>query len=185
MRTLQWLGIAAGVLVLAVGGFVLGARFADGPVGMVPGGPFESGELVAGPEPDWSFLADRPTVELQLLDPPRSRTTWIVVVDGRIFIPCGYMNSWWGRLWKQWPHHAQRDGRARLRVDGRIYPRRLVRIERGPMVEPVVDAIAEKYAPGLTPAAVESGALWIFELVPREGGQAVSSRKRGSDARPT
>lgn len=169
MRIVKWLGYTVGIGIVAIAALVFGARFADGPIAMIPGGPFESGERVTGPEPDWTFVRDRATVELQLLDPAQSRTTWIVEVDGRIFIPCGYMNSWWGRLWKQWPHHAERDGRALLRVDDRIYPRELVRLEEGPLVEPVVAAIAEKYAPGLTRDAVDSGALWIFELAPRRG----------------
>ena len=38
------------VLVAVVGGLIIGARFSDGPVAILPGGPFESGKLVSGPE---------------------------------------------------------------------------------------------------------------------------------------
>ncbi len=48
-------------------------RFADGPNQVFSGGPLESGELHTGPEPDWSFVSEVQTIELQLLDPPRSR----------------------------------------------------------------------------------------------------------------
>ena len=40
---------------------------------MFPGGPLEADELVTGPEPDWTFAKDVPTMELQLVDPPQSR----------------------------------------------------------------------------------------------------------------
>ena len=33
-----------------VGGLLVGARFADGPIAIIAGGPFTSGELVSGPE---------------------------------------------------------------------------------------------------------------------------------------
>ena len=102
-----------------------------GPFEIVSAGAFRSGELHVGPEPDWSFLRDRQTVEFQLLDPARSRTTWILMHDGRIFIVSGYMNTWYGKLWKHWPAQAEADGRAILRVDGRLYERRMVRILEG------------------------------------------------------
>ena len=59
--------------VLAVAGLLVGARFSDGPIAIVAGGPFTSGELVSGPEPDWSFVRDVREVEFQLLEPPRAR----------------------------------------------------------------------------------------------------------------
>lgn len=155
------------VIVLAVVGSVtLAARFSDGPIGPFAGGRFTSGEIHTGAEPDWRHLADRQTVELQLENPPRSRTTWILTHDGRIYIPCGYMNSTWGRLWKQWPVEAEHDGRAILRVDGKLYPRELVRIRDGAQVPPLVAEIARKYHVPASPEAVSSGALWLFELTP-------------------
>ncbi len=48
--------LTAGVLLVVVG--LIGARFADGPIAIIAGGPFTSGELITGPEPDWSFVRD-------------------------------------------------------------------------------------------------------------------------------
>ena len=56
------------ILLLIVLGFVvllIGARFADGPVEIIAGGPFKTGELVEGPEPDWSFVRDIDEVEFE------------------------------------------------------------------------------------------------------------------------
>jgi hypothetical protein len=170
------LGLLA-ALVLLVAGLTLGARFGDGPIGIFAGGPFTSGETVTGPEPDWSFVRDVQEVEFQLLAPARSRTTWILEHQGRIFIPSGYMTTWWGKLWKRWPHEALEDGRALLRVDGRLYERQLVRLAEGPLVAPLTAELSRKYLGGqpVPPEAVSSGYLWLFELAPR-GGAARASR---------
>lgn len=167
-----------GLIVIAfviIGVVAMAARFSDGPLGPFAGGPFTSGDTHTGPEPDWRFLADRETVELQLLEPARSRTTWILVYEGRVFIPCGYMNTAWGRLWKQWPVEAEQDGRALLRVDGTLYPRQLVRVQDGVLVEPLVAELGRKYEVPASPEAVASGALWLFELTPPDTGAADAS----------
>ena len=155
------------VLLIAVG--LIGARFADGPVAILAGGPFTSGELVTGPEPDWSFVRDIREVEFQLVEPARSRTTWILTHEGRAFIPSGYMTTSWGKIWKQWPIEALKDPRAILRIDGKLYERDLVRIEDGPMLVPLLAQLSEKYTGGseIGMEAVTSGYLWMFELAPR------------------
>lgn len=158
------------LLALAIGGLAVAARFADGPIAVFAGGPFTSGELVSGPEPDWSFVRNVREVEFQLLDPPRSRTTWILDHDGKAYIPSGYMTTWWGRLWKRWPHEAERDGRILLRIGDRIYERRLVRIGEGPVADALRAELGRKYLDGreVPREAVTSGSLWLFELAPRE-----------------
>ena len=63
-------GVLVLIPVVAVGTLAVSARFSDGPSGPFSGGPLVAGELVMGPEPDWSFARDIPDIELQLLDPP-------------------------------------------------------------------------------------------------------------------
>ena len=174
-RILRVVGSVAIVTVLAVVGVLAAARFHDGPfdgaLEIVSAGAFRSGELHTGPdEPDWTFLRDYATVEFQLLEPERSRTTWIMEHDGRIFIVSGYMNTIAGTIWKQWPKEAERDGRAILRVDGRLYERQMVRIHEGDMVAPVLSEIGRKYMGGGADVPFEqvtSGSMWLFELRPR------------------
>lgn len=166
MGFIRLLGALLIIVALALGVLFIIARFSDGPLELVAGGPFTTGDIYRGPEPDWSFVADRPTIQFQLVDPPRSRTAWIIEYDGRIFIPCGYMDTFWGRLWKQWPIEAERDGRALLRIDGTIYPRQLVRVQSGPDVAPVVAKLAQKYGMPVDVSAVESGSLWLFQAAP-------------------
>jgi hypothetical protein len=167
---LRALGGLLAVLLVAIVVLLVAARFADGPIAIVAGGPFTSGELQRGPEPDWSFVHDVREVEFQLLEPARSRTTWILDHEGKAYIPSGYMTTWWGRLWKQWPHEAEQDPRILLRIGDAIYERKLVRIQDGPLVAPLLAELGRKYAGGeaIPTELVTSGYLWLFELAPRD-----------------
>ena len=142
-------------------------RFADGSNRVFSGGPLVSGELHAGAEPDWSFTDDIQTIDLQLLDPPRSRRIWLQAHDGKIYVFSGFMSTAVGRLWKRWPVQAERDGRAVLRIDGRRYERQLVRIESGAALEGITSAIRDKYTYDVSRATVEAGDTWVFEAAPR------------------
>jgi hypothetical protein len=163
------LAASIAVLVLGLGVLALAARLSDGPIVIFAGGAFTSGELVTGEEPDWSFVRDVREVEFQLLDPPRSRITWVLDHEGKAYIPSGYMTTWWGRIWKKWPHEAARDGRTLLRIGDALYERQLVRVEAGPQVEPLLAELSRKYIGGreIPMEAVTSGYVWLFELAPR------------------
>ncbi len=169
--TLKIVGGFIGVIVLAVAVLLIYARFHDGPVVIIAGGPFTTGELYEGPEPDWSPMRTRQEVEFQLLEPARSRITWIAEHDGKPYIVSGYMNSTFGKLWKQWPHEIAKDDRILLRVDDVIYERRLVRIMEGPMVAPVLEQLVEKYGLGDgfgdPNDVVRNGDVWFYEVAPR------------------
>ena len=169
MKTLlRIVGGLVALLLVVVVILLVGARFADGPVAIVAGGPFTSGELVRG-EPDWSFVRDVQEVEFQLLSPARSRTTWILYHDGKAYIPSGYMTTWWGKIWKKWPLEAEKDPRILLRIGDALYERKLVRIQQGPAVAPLLAELSRKYTGGseIPPEAVSSGYLWLYELAPR------------------
>lgn len=77
------MGIARvlGIVLVGVVGLLLSltvaARFSDGPLAIIAGGPLERGELVTGGEPEWSFAREIETIEFQLVEPARSRTSWI------------------------------------------------------------------------------------------------------------
>src|SRR5262245_59242026 len=104
--------VALGVLLLvplvAIGTLLIVSGYSDGASPLFGGGELVSGELVTGSEPDWSFVHDLPTIELQLLDPPRSRVIWIVEHEGKPYVVSAYMSSTIGRLWKRWPAQAER-----------------------------------------------------------------------------
>ena len=167
-RVLIVVGCLLSIPVAAVTTAAVKQRFADGPNRLFSGGPLVAGELHAGPEPDWSFVREIPTIELQLLDPPRSRRIWTTEHDGRLYVWSGYMGTAVGRLWKRWPVQAERDGRAVLRIEGELYERRPVRIESGEILDGIAAAIRDKYPSQVTRASVEAGDSWVFEATPRD-----------------
>lgn len=155
------------VLIIAFSAFLFFMRFHDGPIEIFSGGPFSSGEMVTGAEPDWNDHKDRATLQLQSLQPARSRTLWLVVVDDRLFVPSAYMNTGFGKIWKQWPHHAVKDGRALIRLDDKIYPRQMIRLANDDELVPeIVEAIGNKYPGELTVEDVKTNNTWLFELAP-------------------
>lgn len=167
-KILNWLGVILGIVAIAIAVFLIYARFHDGPLEIVAGGPFRSGELNPTPE-SWEFIADRNTVEFQTLEPARSRTVWLGVYDERLFIVSGYMNTGIGSLWKHWPYYLENDDRIILRIDGQLYEQRLERITSGPEIVPVLNEFNRKYGSGeaTDPATVTSGDTWMFEVLPR------------------
>jgi hypothetical protein len=158
-------------VTIAIAGFLIYARFHDGPLEIVSGGPFRSGEPAPTPA-SWDFVADYDTIEFQTLEPARSRTVWLGVHDERLFILSGYMNSGVGAVWKQWPHYLEDDDRIILRVDGRLYEQRLQRITSGPDIIPVLQEFNRKYGIGevTSTETVTSGDTWMFEVLPRGSG---------------
>jgi hypothetical protein len=155
------LSLVAGVLFVAIG-----ARFSDGPVGPFPGGPLEFGETVGG-EPDWRIAEQREEVQLQLLTPPRSRTTWILYHAGAAYIPCGMPNF---TLWKQWPHQALEDPRAVVRIRMQKFPVTLSRVEDPETFDALKAVLEEKYGDyDLGPER-----LWFFRLDSRGASEATA-----------
>ena len=159
-RILGGLGLLVGLAAITI---FLAGRFTDGPLGFFSGGPFRSGELVA-PVTDWEFATETDTIEMQLLEPPRSRTVWIVVEEGRAYVPCGVPNF---RLWKQWPHEALADGRAEIRIEGTRYPVELVKTEGRELFDRLLEKVGTKYGGVPSDGEVAEDTVWFFRLDPR------------------
>ena len=153
--------------VTAVSTAAVKQRLSDGSNFVFSGGPLVEGELYSGPEPDWSFVDDIPLIELQLINPPTTRTIWTAENEGKLYVWSGYMGTTVGRMWKQWPLQAEADGRAIVRINGVRYERNLRRIQSGPDLGGIAAAITNKYPSRTTAASIESGSVWLFEAEPR------------------
>jgi len=162
---LQWVASLLSIALATLAFVAIFARFMDGPVAAFPGGPLVVGRLVAERDVDWSFAESLDTIELQLVEPPRSRTVWFVLHEGALYVPCGVPNF---TLWKQWPHQAREDGRAVLRVDGRRYERQAVQVTDPKEWTPVLQLVTQKYGVG-DPADAGADDVWIFRMDPRPG----------------
>lgn len=160
---LKWMGIVVGVIVVVVALGLGLMRFHDGPLELLSGGPFRSGVETPTPK-DWGFLKDRVTIEFQTMVPDTSRTVWLAVHEGRLFLISGYMTTGYGKLWKQWPHYIEEDNRVILRIDGKLYQQHLDRIMTGDEVQPVLDELGRKYGFTATSDVVRDGHAWMYEV---------------------
>jgi hypothetical protein len=162
MLVLRWLLRLVVAVLALVALLFLGARFHDGPLGPIPGGPLEQGERAAAPVTDWSFAKDVGEVELQLASQDRSRTTWILVFDGKAYVPAS-LGSPPGKTWHL---EAAKDGRAVLRIEGTRYPVTLTKLD-----DAVVQVMAEKLRAEVArkyPNPPSGGAgVWLFEVASR------------------
>jgi len=162
-RVARWIGAALIVLIAALSSVLVVARFSDGPIGPIAGGPLSGGELVPSHGVDWSFAEPVGEIELQLVDPPRSRTVWVVFYDGALYVACAFLDL---PLWKQWPHQALHDGRAIARILGKRYAFDAVRVEDDAIFREVLRRAAKKYDLARD-QELKGDTTWVFELVPR------------------
>jgi hypothetical protein len=161
MRVLRGLAYGLGAIALLILLVVIGARFADGPLGLLPGGALVSGELVSAREVDWSFATDLDTIELQLVEPERSRTVWLAVRDGALYIPASMDFP----PFKTWPEEAARDGRSVVRALGKRYERELVAVKDPEERSATLSILVAKYPSAQ--GSVEADRLWLFRIDPR------------------
>jgi hypothetical protein len=156
MRVLRWLGLAIVAVAVALGALIGIARFLDGPIGPIPGGPLRG--AVSSEDPgDWSFAGNVPTLELEVAG--RSRTVWYVTHEGTMYIAAAEAAR------KRWPAQAMADGNVKLRVGGRLYERRAERIVDPVLGRAVGDVFRAKYKVELSPEA--AARVWLFRIGPR------------------
>ncbi len=159
MKTLRRIAVGFGAIVAGLVCVAITARFSDGPIGPFPGGPLVEGRLIDHPVRDWTFVDAVRKIHLQLLNPPRSRTTWVLFHNGSAYIPCGLPNF---RFWKRWPHQALVDGRALIRVKENRYRVTLSRVEDPTLQRELTEKLRTKY--GVTGGY--SGTIWFFAVGP-------------------
>ena len=159
MTALRWLLRIVAVLIAVIALVFVGARFHDGPLGPIPGGPLAAGEVVGEPVTDWSFAKDTGEIALQLTSQNRSRTVWFFVLDGKAYVPCslGYPPG------KSWHQQAIVDGHATVRIDGKRYPVMLTKVDDAvaqEMGEAARAELSRKY--GTLPPG--EGGSWFFSV---------------------
>jgi hypothetical protein len=175
---LQAIGFVVLIGAVSIATLRIQRSSADGATVVFPGGELISGDLHTGPEPDWSFTDDIFTIELQLNDPMATRRIFILESEGKIYVVSGYMKSFLGKIWKEWAFDADEgNDEGVLRVNNVRYPRQLVRIKEGDVLDGVSAKLLAKYSGVPTPvsataiatarADIEGGNSWIFELAPR------------------
>ena len=84
-----------------------------------------SGNLVADPHPDWSYLEDRQKIWVQtntwyLI--PHSVTTISFVSDNELYVPCGWCAE------KLWPKYVAADPHVTVKIGDNLYERVAIKI---------------------------------------------------------
>lgn len=162
-RLLKVVGLAVVGVAALSGILVLGARFVFGPLGPIPG-PELSGSLVTGPVVDWSFVDDVKVIQVET-DPqqPYSVSTWLTRLEQHIYVFAGDETSPWVR-------NIAEDPRVRIRIEGRIYERRAVRVDDLETLRAFLTRLREKYEddPAFDPEfwqrVWDSGDLVLFRM---------------------
>ena len=141
MKVLKYLGVGllAIIVSLSVAVLVL-QRVSDGPIEPLQGGPFKTGEIIEGPVDDWSF-GELGNTQFELEGYGTSRRAGYIILDGVAYMTCD-LGFIWNRLegfpkfvlntiyvFKTWHTDAVEDGRARIRIDGKIYKAQFVKVE--------------------------------------------------------
>lgn len=182
----KWMALAIGTLaMIGIAAVLVVQRVSDGPTEFLQGGPFRNAELVEGPVTDWSFGVGKPTA-FELVGFGTSRTAGYIVHDGVAYMTCdlGFM---WNRLesgperwllnliylFKRWHKDALEDGRALIRIEGKLYKTQFVKVD-DPELEQILRArlevLAKDYfAPQtLGPPPTEGPKdIWFFRMDPR------------------
>lgn len=157
MRALRWIGLViVGLVAIVLLLDTFGGMLFDGPLGPIPGGRL-SGAADPHPNPDWTRLPE--VIELEIRpEMPWSLSVWNAVVDGKLYVPSAFGER------RRWPRAALADPRVRFRAGGKIYERRIVRIDDPELRRRVGLAIAQRYTGG---EVREDDQTLYFELAPR------------------
>ena len=183
VRWLKYLGIFLGFLVaVAITAVIITQRVSDGPIEFLQGGSFKTGEFVTEPVTDWSIGVGKNS-EFELVGAGTSRTAGYIMHEGVAYMTCdlGFM---WNRLdsgttksllrliytFKRWHTDAVEDGRALIRIDGKIYKTQFVKEEDPEIIAALrieLEALAREYfAPqelGPPPAKAPND-VWFFRM---------------------
>src|SRR5262245_57179102 len=159
MTALRWIPRILGAFaVLAIVAYY-GARLHDGPLGLIPGGPLEAGEVVAEPIADWDFAKDTGEIELQLDSQLQSRTVWFFVLDGKGYVPSN-LGFPPGEIWHR---QAVVNGAAKLRIEGKLYPVVLSKLG-DPIAEQMSGRVRAELARKYRDLPPSEAGVWLFQV---------------------
>ena len=122
-RSLRSFSNAQMTLAAAIVATAIVARLTSGPLGPLPGGPFDG---VASEEPfEERLVIEGNEIQLQIPgDPPYTITTHAFIVHGALYVGADFAFPF-----KRWVHIVQEDPEVLVRVGGRLFRRRAVRIQ--------------------------------------------------------
>jgi len=130
----------------------------SGPLGPVAGGRL-AGDVVSPPPADWSFTREVMIVQLETRpDDPYSVNVGCIDHGGAVYVGSAEPED------SRWVANLVADPRVRLRVDGRLYALRAVRVTDPAEWAEAGRKLFEKYDLSVEPGH-DPG--WLFRLEPR------------------
>ena len=150
-------GIAALLAATVATLFVLYLNLSE-PYRIIPGGRL-SGEEIAEPVQDWSFVKEHRGITLETRpSDPYSVNTSYVVEDGNLYISAGM-----GAM-SRWAWFLLEDPNLRIRVGTRLYPVRATPVEDASKLEALHQA-RQRRRPELEERSEEEKArIWFFRI---------------------
>ena len=142
------------LLVLSVTGFE--------PHGLYPG-LWLKGELVTTPVTDWSFTDQFRIIEIQTRTwylIPHSVHVSCVAHEGQLYLDSVYGEGGNYPPGRRWNDNVARDPHVRLKIDGKLYDRALVRITDEAQIAAVEATKLKKYKRSQAPAGSRVGVLY-------------------------
>ena len=147
---------------------LLAALACTGPIGPLPGGRL-SGEPGPTLVPDWGFTQEHETVQIEVNPAdPHSVNTWCIGLGPNLYVPSSMILGPKDPEERGWIGFVKQDPNLRIRIDGKIYQRRAVRVTDADEYETALRALEAKYDEDPADRDPER-IIWIFRLEPRAG----------------
>ena len=180
MTVLKYLGVGLLAIIISLMlAVVVVQRVSDGPIEFLQGGPFKTGEVVEERVDDWSF-GELANTQFELVGYGTSRRAGYIMLDGVAYMTCD-LGFIWNRLegtpkmilhliyvFKTWHMDAVEDGRARIRLDGKIYETQFTKVEDPELQEKLklrIEEMASEMFDDLGPAPVDGPRdIWFFRI---------------------
>ena len=155
----------------ALAAALCGAALAGcGPIGPIPGGRL-SGEPGDPSISDWGFVAGHEQAQLETRPAdPHSVNVWLVGLGEHLYVPTSMILGTRDPTRRSWAAHVAEDPDVRVRIAGRIYERRAVRVHDAEEYGRARSALEAKY--DLDEPDPER-IVWIFRLDPRRPADAL------------
>ena len=137
-----------------------------GPLGPFAGGRL-SGELGPAKVSSWDFASGEARAQLETRpSDPHSINVWFASSGGALYVPTSMILGPTDPRERDWVSHVAADPRVRLRLAGRVFERRMVRVDDPSEFAQARAALETKYE--LDPDGRDpEREVWIFRLDPR------------------
>lgn len=122
-----------------------------------------TGAVVEAPVEDWSFSDRHREIYVETRSPwllPHSVTVVVTSMDGKLYVHARRPEE------KRWVANVAHDPRVRIEIDGKIYERRLERVEDAERQQAIHRDFAEKYGWERKPPE-ERPPMRFFRVLPR------------------